>query len=147
MNPISFTVQDGYTQFKYDTKELKAFLLRGREHGDCGWIIVKREGRVLHYLGFGTIEHPSKNIHRISMLHFEPFDGEMPTDEERCLSVKKSEGITSSYSFMMLDMSKDDPFERIDLRVACYCEYCMDKSSNQYPDCKYYNPKTSNKLT
>lgn len=62
------------------------FVRLGKKHGDVGFILTKREGAMLTYRGFGTIENPIKHITTITIVHNPFFDGEMPTDNQRIKS-------------------------------------------------------------
>ena len=88
MTPYKFTVKNGITHFHYKYKQLREFVKAGQEDGNVGWILTTREGLLVTYRGYGTIESPAHNIQSISLNHFEPFDGKMPTDEERLIPPK-----------------------------------------------------------
>ena len=83
MKPIRFSIKNGVSYFHYKSSEIISFARRGFLYGDVGFILMSRKGNLLTYKGFGTIEKPSKHISSISIVHFPPFDGKMPTDEER----------------------------------------------------------------
>ena len=104
MNPYKFTIEGNKTIFHYKKKELKEWYKRGLEFGDCGFILVEREGKILKYQGFGTIEHPSKEEKFISLVHNELFDGKLSTDEEICNPKPKE--FSGSYRLVMINFSK-----------------------------------------
>lgn len=88
MTPIKFTVKNGVTRFHYKASELIDFVRRGKKDGNVGMILTKREGNMLTYRGFGTIENPFTYIGSLSINHFSHFDGDMPTDEQRLIPPK-----------------------------------------------------------
>ncbi len=104
MTPINFSVKNGITHFHYKYSDLKYFVSRGNSHGDAGPVLVKREGTLLTYKSYGTIEHPSTHRHTISMKHHPVIDGELPSDQEICSPPKTRP--FGSHSFMMIDLSK-----------------------------------------
>ena len=104
MRPVKFTVKNGITYFHYQFSELRKFVKRGLEYGDVGPILVKRAGNMLTYKGFGTIEHPNKEMQTLSIKHFEPFDGKMPTDEERIM-VRKENQFYENLRLVILNLS------------------------------------------
>jgi hypothetical protein len=104
MTPIRFTVKNGITTFHYKTSELINFARLGFKHGDVGMILVRREGGMLTYKGFGTIENPFTYLVRMSVMHFPQFHGEMPTDEQRLIPPKPFFA-TESTRFVMFDLS------------------------------------------
>jgi hypothetical protein len=103
MTPIKFTVKNGVTHFHYKTSELIDFVRRGKKDGNVGVILTKREGNILTYRGFGTIENPFTHIVSISLNHFPPFDGEMLTDEQRLIPPKPF-FTSESTRFVIIDM-------------------------------------------
>ena len=103
MTPINFTIKEGVTHFHYKPSELFDFVRRGKKHGDVGLILTKRDGNVLTYRGYGTIENPSNRIKTISFEHCEPFDGKMPNDYERLVPPKP---ILENRRFVFLDRTR-----------------------------------------
>lgn len=87
MTPIGFTIKDGVTYFHYKFSELKNFVRLGKKHGDLGVIITKRNGKMLTYRGFGTIESPNTSIITFS-INQSGFFGCTITDEERLIPPK-----------------------------------------------------------
>jgi hypothetical protein len=85
MTPIGFKIINGTTHFHYKATELIDFVRRGKRDGNVGLILMKRNGDLLTYKGFGTIENPSTHILSITISHCTPFDGDMPTDEQRLI--------------------------------------------------------------
>lgn len=83
MRPYRFEVRGGKTFFFYKYNELNAWLRMGKEHGSTGMILVRREGNMLIYRGFGTLDHPRKYIMTFLMNHCPSFSGDMPTDQSR----------------------------------------------------------------
>jgi len=104
MTPIKFTVKNGVTHFHYKASELIDFVRRGKKNGNVGVILTKRDGNMLTYRGFGTIENPFTYIVSISIKHFPPFDGEMPTDEQRLIPPKPF-FTAENTRFVILDLS------------------------------------------
>ena len=104
MTPIKFTVKNGVTHFHYKASELIRFARLGFKDGNVGMILVRRKGGMLTYKGFGTIENPSTSIFTLSMMHFPPFDGKMPTDEQRLIPPKPF-FTAENTRFIMLDFS------------------------------------------
>lgn len=103
MRPISFTVENGITLFHHDEKEYKRFLELGKRDGNVGLILKSREGNILTYEGFGTIENPLKEMITISMVML-PHE-ECP-DEERLESFQRQGPTYETFSFGILDFSK-----------------------------------------
>jgi hypothetical protein len=103
MTPIKFTIKNGVTYFHYKASELIEFVRRGKKDGNVGLILTKRNGNILTYRGFGTIENPFTYIITLSISHLPFFDGEMPTDEQR-LVPPKSFFTSENISFTVLDL-------------------------------------------
>lgn len=83
MRPIAFSRKnENRVLFHYTYKELREFVKRGREFGDCGAILVRYNGDINIFRGYGTIENPSTTLFTISMRHHRIFDGERRTPEE-----------------------------------------------------------------
>lgn len=104
MTPIRFSVKGGVTHFHYRSSEIINFVRDGFKYGNTGMLLVRRENNILTYKGFGTIEHPRKDISSISIVHNPYFSGDMPTDEERLIP-PKSFFNSENTKFMMLDFS------------------------------------------
>lgn len=81
MKPVSYTIKDGITYFNYNLKEIEAWLKLGKKYGNVGFVLISRENKIFTYEGFGTIENPIYHLHKISLVHFEPLDGPLPTDD------------------------------------------------------------------
>ena len=105
MTPIGFTIKNGVTHFHYKASELIEFVRLGKKDGNVGVILTKRNGNMLTYRGFGTIENPFTYIVSITINHFPLFDGEMPTDEQRLIPPKPFFTLENR-RFMLLDFSK-----------------------------------------
>ena len=88
MTPIKFTIKNGVTHFHYKPSELFDFVRRGKRDGNVGIILTKREGNILTYRGFGTIENPFTNMVSVSMVHNPFFDNELCSDEKRLIKPK-----------------------------------------------------------
>jgi hypothetical protein len=102
MVPIKFTVKDGITYFHYKYSDLKEFVKCGKLNGDVGHLLIKREGDLLTYKGFGTIENPMYSMITISILYLPLFDGEMMSDEERLVPPKP---LFTDYKMIFLDLN------------------------------------------
>ena len=105
MIPISYSVKDNIVRYHYKASDLFDFVRNGKEHGNVGFILTKREDNLLTYRGFGTIESPFTDIITITTVHFPSIDGVMPTDEER-LVPPKSLFTNSDREMKFLDFSK-----------------------------------------
>ncbi len=104
MTPIKFTVKDKITTFHYKASELINFVRLGFKDGNVGMILVRRKEGILTYKGFGTIENPITHLLTMSKIHFPPFDGEMPTDEQRLIPSKPF-FTAENTRFVMLSLS------------------------------------------
>ena len=104
MTPTHYTIKDGVTTFHYPFSWWRYFVTRGKEVGDVGPILIKREETLMIYRMFGTIENPCTTPHKMSMKHHEIFDGPLPTDQEICTPPKPRE--KGDYSFHIIDLSK-----------------------------------------
>lgn len=91
MRPIKYSVINGVTRFHYKASELIDFVRRGKKYGNVGVILTERDGNMLTCRGFGTIENPFTHIASISVMHCEPFDGKMLTDDERLVQIRPEE--------------------------------------------------------
>jgi len=78
MKIINTTQKDGETHYHYNYSDIKEFLKRGFEHGDCGVILVKKKGMFNVYRGFGVIENPIKYILTMSIVDNPIFDTPSP---------------------------------------------------------------------
>lgn len=103
MRPISFTVENGITLFHHDEKKYKRFLRLGKRDGNVGLILKSRKGNILTCEGFGTIEHPCREMITFSIVML-PHE-ECP-DEERLASFQRQGPPLESFSFGILDFSK-----------------------------------------
>lgn len=107
MTPYKFKKKRGTTSFHYKYKELKKFLKRGFEHGDNGWILVKREGNYSIFKGFGIISAPCKKIQTVSIQHNEVFDGKRKSDKEM-IQTPKTDTLLTDVRFVFLDFKDKD---------------------------------------
>lgn len=83
MTPTHYTVKGDTTHFHYKPSEIIAFVRAGKKDGNVGPILVRRIGNWVTWKGYGTIENPRTELHSITLQHYEPFNGPMPTDDER----------------------------------------------------------------
>jgi len=104
MTPHRYSIKDGVTTFHYHFSELREFITLGKEHGDVGMLLVKRDGNTIIYRGFGVISNPCKSILTFSFVH-NPAFGEMSTDDQRLIK-PKSFFTRENTKFVMLDTSK-----------------------------------------
>ena len=104
MIPIKFTEKNGETHFHYKASELIHFVRLGFKDGNAGMILISRKGKMLTYKGFGTIEHPFTYLMTMTIVHFSPFDGKMPTDEQRLIPPKPF-FTAENTRFVILDLS------------------------------------------
>lgn len=111
MKPINFTLKGGVTHFHYKFFELREFVRLGKTYGDVGVILTKRNGNILTYRGFGTIDSPFTYIATISFVH-NPLFGEMPTDEQRLIPSQPF-FTEENTKFVMLDFSKASTNESV----------------------------------
>jgi hypothetical protein len=88
MTPIKFTRKNGETHFHYNISELREFVKQGKAKGNVGVILTKRKGNILTYRGFGVIENPFTHIQTVSIVHWDFFDGPLPSDEEMLIPPK-----------------------------------------------------------
>jgi hypothetical protein len=100
MTPIKYTVKGGITHFHYNYSELREFVKCGKLNGDVGHLLIKREGDLLTYKGFGTIENPMYSMITISIRYLPLFHGEMMSDEERLVPPKP---IFTDYKMIFLN--------------------------------------------
>ena len=105
MTPNRFTVKNGITTFHYQISRLREFVSEGLKHGNVGMILVKREGELITYKGFGTIENPCNIIRTFCIQHCPTFSGDMPTDEERLIP---PESMFKDCKLVFLDISTVD---------------------------------------
>lgn len=102
MKPIKYTTVDTNTTFHYKYHDIKKFLKRGFEYGDCGWILVRQKGTVLTYKGFGTIENPNRNLITINIKHIDLFDGKLKTPEE-IIHPKETDYALDNYRMIFIE--------------------------------------------
>jgi hypothetical protein len=62
-----FTAKDNIIKYHYSFTQLREFITEGRESGAVGMLLIKRNGRILTYKGYGTIDKPRRNITTIAM--------------------------------------------------------------------------------
>lgn len=76
MRPTGYKEKKGNTIFIYRFRDMREFITQGKETGDVGMIVISRDpSGMVKYKGFGTIEHPMKEIMTITLKHNELFDG------------------------------------------------------------------------
>ena len=80
MTPKKYTKKGELIIFHYSYKDLNHFIKTGKEFGDVGFIIIKKDGNLITYRGFGTIEKPTTTLITLAIVHFPPFDGEFNLD-------------------------------------------------------------------
>lgn len=105
MVPVSYSVKNNIVHYHYKASDLFDFVRRGKENGNVGLILTKRENNLLTYRGFGTIENPFTDIITLTIVHFPPIDGKLPTDEERLIP-PKSLFTNSDIEMKFLNFSK-----------------------------------------
>jgi hypothetical protein len=104
MVPVSYTETGNVIRFHYRLSDLRQFLLRGKQCGDVGMILLRKEGERLDYTGFGTIEHPFTWRAYISLIHNPELDGQW--DIHKIMEPPPS--ISGPYSFVVIDANKKD---------------------------------------
>jgi hypothetical protein len=119
MTPTHFTIKNDTTFFHYKTSELRRFVSQGLQDGNVGTILIKRNGNMLTYKGFGTIENPIRNMINITFCHHPLFDGKMLTDEERCNPPSHIFNKMTS-SFIVFDVSKFSDDELLKKQNQCF---------------------------
>lgn len=105
MTPIKYTIKNGITTFHYNPADIIKFVRRGFKDGNVGMILVRREGYLITYKGFGTIENPVNHIHTMSIMHNTAFSGELFTDEQRLVPPKPI-FTKENTKFIILDLSE-----------------------------------------
>lgn len=106
MKPVGYTTSKGKVTYHYKFSDLRKFVTQGNATGDVGAILMGREGLLLSYKSYGTIEHPLKERVGLSMMHNPNFDGRLPTDEEIVKPPVSAQPALQSYEFFMIDLSK-----------------------------------------
>ena len=104
MTPISYSVKDGVTTFKYNLREFIEWYKLGKKEGNVGMILHSRKGAMDRYMCFGTIENPNTDYNWASIVPFEAFDGPRKTDDE-ILIPPKPFFTPESTRFIYLDMN------------------------------------------
>lgn len=104
MRPYKYTKTKNSIILHYKFSDLRKFIERGKLYGDNGWIIISKIGNLIKYKGFGTIEHPLKEIMTISIEHCEAYDGEF--DEDKIINPPVIRCDHSRYKFICLDFNK-----------------------------------------
>lgn len=107
MTPIKYTVKNGITTFHYKPSKIINFVRQGFKDGNVGMLLVRREGYLITYKGFGTIENPANHIQSLSIMHNTQFSGEMLTDEQR-LEPPKPLFTKENTKFIILDLSDNN---------------------------------------
>ena len=108
MTPVSYKIRGDTTTFIYNSDELKEWINRGNEHGDCGMLLISRTGKMSKYAMYGTIENPSVNRQYLSIMHNEIFDGKFLTNDEIVNRKHKTIFNAEDYKLIFLDFSKDE---------------------------------------
>lgn len=82
MYPISYkTLEDGTIEFIYEDKEYSEWVKMGEKYGTVGCILKSYKGKWSTFHSYGTLEHPLKQMQRITFIHHPLFDGErMPPE-------------------------------------------------------------------
>jgi len=89
--------KEGTIYFYYKFSALREFYKRGIEFGDVGMLIVKRTtDNMITYKGFGTIEHPFKEMMSMTMKFNEFFD--ISPNRNRITTMK-------DYHYELIDLS------------------------------------------
>lgn len=107
MTPYKYSIKNGLTVFHYRYSELKEFVTRGKQFGDCGMILVKRKENMLVNKGYGTIENPNKSLLTFVQIHHEGFFGKLPTNDE-IINPPESRN-TWEMRFVILNMDIEPP--------------------------------------
>ena len=110
MYPYKFKILKKRTipavKYYYHHADLQKWHRRGRQHGDCGMILVERQGQILRYWSYGTIEHPFTTMCKVSVIHNTVMDGPMPTDEQRCTPPDYTLRKLQTTKFVLLDLTQ-----------------------------------------
>jgi hypothetical protein len=105
MRPIGYKTKKGNTILIYRFRDLRRFIMQGRETGDVGFIIISRDRKgMIKYKGYGTIEHPSRSIQAVYIQHNPLFDGKWDVNRMIHPMVRNS---VSSYRYELIDLSKN----------------------------------------
>lgn len=121
MNPISYSYYNGEYIFQYDAEEYRQWKAQGESTGDVGYILHKliQEHKIYVYQSFGTLEHPMKEMHTISVKHSDAFEGEWKSPDWYLKDVADKrqadywKNMFSSMKMVILDVSKDPPESKI----------------------------------
>ena len=107
MIPIKYELKDNIATFTYNQDEFDVWNKRGKEHGDCGAILVSIDYtmELSTYLAYGTIEAPTKTRHTISIVHLELFDGKLLLPDD-VIKPRQSKPIERGLTF--IDFSKGE---------------------------------------
>lgn len=86
-NPTNYTRHGDVVKFHYPFTQLRNFVTAGNETGDVGNILtqieyVKDKSPQLTFRGYGTLEHPRRQLISIRMSHWPVFDGQMPDPDD-----------------------------------------------------------------
>lgn len=103
MKPISYNKKGNDVYFHYSFRDLKHFLKIGFDSGDCGMLLISFVNGFMKFKGFGTLEHPRKEIITFTLKHNSRYDGEFSI-EKIMNPVSKLHG--GKYSYIMIDFSK-----------------------------------------
>lgn len=107
MTPIGYKKVNGITVFKYNLREFIEWYKLGKEEGNVGSILHSREGSMFRFLLFGTIENPRREPIWFTKIHYDLFDGPLPTDDE-ILVPPKPMFSKDNMRIMFVDLSKRD---------------------------------------
>lgn len=75
MKPIQYTETPSGYKFHYSFTQLREFLVRGHAYGDTGMLLIEKTDDWMNYRGFGTIEHPFKQLTRLTLKYNAALDG------------------------------------------------------------------------
>lgn len=112
MKPISFIRIGDKVKFIYKLSDLKEWIARGNEHGDCGPILTGYQGKFNIFKGYGTIEHPFTHRITMSMVHHPLFDGRRLSPEEMMADIQSAKDPLISHSMYFLDLSNPNTNDR-----------------------------------
>lgn len=116
--PDHYEIRNKVTHFWYKPEHWKEFHRIGKRNGNNGTLLIRREGKMLTYRGYGTIEHPRKEWIDITLHHNKIFDGELQSDDQMLIPRKsffESEFEKGNIRFVMLDFSKHQGGSNVEL--------------------------------
>lgn len=109
MQACSYTKEGDTVRYHYKLKDLRNFIKVGNEQGNVGAILVGRDGLLMKYVSYGTIEAPTKSRLKIAWFWHDMFDGPFPEDFDNDVVKPNSEiqvkekRITESYTFIFFN--------------------------------------------